>query len=236
MGSPGGNEAPLRFRYPAIRAYERLAGSRTNPRVYLWVVTDRSQTTRCKYAQKLSILAEREDSNRQFSNRTGRPGSGRCIRFEMDRGPKAGYRGGALQSCGPAAIDETPGRLVNSRAATTQNTQKRPRPGHEKPAARSGRAWLDAGISELLPNGPPPSSGNVGYARILFRPQGEGRPPKADSSTTSGCREPSREGVAAGRLGIYFSVSVPRRMVRSTSASLRGSVSAGFGRSPCFPV
>jgi hypothetical protein len=35
---PGGNEAPLRFRYPDICAYERLAGSRTNPRVCLWVI------------------------------------------------------------------------------------------------------------------------------------------------------------------------------------------------------
>jgi hypothetical protein len=42
----------------------------------------------------------------------------------MGRGPKAGYRGGALQSRKPAAIDETPGRLINSRAATTQNAQK----------------------------------------------------------------------------------------------------------------
>src|SRR6266699_1007292 len=64
------------------------------------------------------------DSNRHLSNRTGRPASGRCIRLEMGRGPKAGYRGGALQSCQPAAIDETPGWLINSRAATTQNAQK----------------------------------------------------------------------------------------------------------------
>src|SRR5713101_5552122 len=152
----------------------------------------------------------------------------------MDRLPKAGYRGGALRSCKPAAIDEGPGRLINSRAATTQNAQKpTPNPGTKNPPRRSGRAWLDASISELLPNGPPPSSGKPGH---FSAHQGEGRPPKADSSTTSGCRQPAREGVAAGRLGIYFSVSVPRRMVRSTSASLRGSVSAGFGRSPCFPV
>src|SRR5204862_5704532 len=65
--------------------------------------------------------------------------------------------------------------------------------------------------------------------------QGEGRPPKADSSTTSGCREPAREAVAAGRLIIYFLPGCACRMLRSTSASLRGSVSAGFGRSPCFP-
>jgi hypothetical protein len=61
----------------------------------------------------------------------------------MDRGPKAGYRGGALQSCKPAAIDETPGRLINSRAATTQNAQKQtPDPGTKKPAAeiRAGMA------------------------------------------------------------------------------------------------
>jgi len=42
----------------------------------------------------------------------------------MGRGPKAGYRGGALQGCKPAAIEETPGGLINSRAATTQNAQK----------------------------------------------------------------------------------------------------------------
>src|SRR5438067_2511530 len=38
------------FRYPAIRAYERLAGSRTNPRVYLWVITDWYQLTHRKYS------------------------------------------------------------------------------------------------------------------------------------------------------------------------------------------
>jgi hypothetical protein len=46
------------FRYPAIRAYERLAGSRTNPRVYLWVIIDLSQPTNCKYAQKIDYLAD----------------------------------------------------------------------------------------------------------------------------------------------------------------------------------
>jgi hypothetical protein len=58
----------------------------------------------------------------------------------MGRGPKAGYRGGALQSCQPAAIDETPGRLINSRAATTQNAQK-PTPTRARGAVprRNGR-------------------------------------------------------------------------------------------------
>jgi len=38
-------------------------------------------------------------------SRTERPtGIGRCIWLEMGRGPKAGYRGGALQSRKPAAI------------------------------------------------------------------------------------------------------------------------------------
>jgi hypothetical protein len=46
------------FRYPAIRAYERLAGSRTNPRVHLWVIIDLSQPTNCKYAQKIDYLAD----------------------------------------------------------------------------------------------------------------------------------------------------------------------------------
>jgi hypothetical protein len=36
--------------------------------------------------------------------------------------------------------------------------------------------------------------------------QGKGGPAKADRSKTSGSREPAREGVAAGRLIIYFSV------------------------------
>jgi hypothetical protein len=73
----------------------------------------------------------------------------------MGRGPKAGYRGDALQSCKPASIEETPGRLINSRAATTQNAQKpTPTLGTKNPPRRSGRAWLDASISEILPNGP----------------------------------------------------------------------------------
>ncbi len=117
------------------------------------------------------------DSNRHLSNRTGRPGSGRCIRLEMGRGPKAGYRGGALQSCQPAAIDETPGRLINRPCRhDPKRAEADPDPGTKNPPRRSGRAWLDASISEIQPNGPSPSSGNVGYARTLFRPSG-GRSP-----------------------------------------------------------
>src|SRR5258708_7362784 len=88
------------------------------------------------------------DSNRHLSNRTGRPGWGRGIWWGRGRGPKAGSGGGALQSRKPAAIDETPGRLINSHAATTQNTQKpTPTRARKNPPRRSGRAWLDVGIS-----------------------------------------------------------------------------------------
>jgi len=110
-----------------------------------------------------SVWLRRRDSNRHLSNRTADRDRGDAIRLEMGRGPKAGYRGGALQSCQPAAIDEGPGRLINSRAATTQTHRSRPRPGHEKPAAE-----IRAGIGSTpvfpnsMPNGPPPSSGNVG--------------------------------------------------------------------------
>ena len=55
---PGGNEAPLRFRDPDICAYERLAGSRFDPRVHLWVGSVGYEPTYCKYDHKLDELAE----------------------------------------------------------------------------------------------------------------------------------------------------------------------------------
>jgi hypothetical protein len=79
----------------------------------------------------------------------------------------------------PAAINETPGRLINSRAATTQNAQKPiPTLGTKNPPRRSGRAWLDASISEILPNGPPIKR----ECRLspLFRPSGGRSPSKSD--------------------------------------------------------
>src|SRR5207247_769222 len=54
----GCNEAPLRFRYPDICAYEGLAGSRLDPRVHLWVMSVSSKPTPCKYDHKLDKLAE----------------------------------------------------------------------------------------------------------------------------------------------------------------------------------
>ena len=60
MRAPAAMRLRSGFRYPAIRAYERLTESRTNPRVYSWVSPDWLQTTHCKYSKKLDILAERE--------------------------------------------------------------------------------------------------------------------------------------------------------------------------------
>jgi hypothetical protein len=77
----------------------------------------------------------------------------------MGRGPKAGYRGDALQSCKPASIEETPGRLINSRAATTQNAQKPIPTGARKTRRGDPGGRGSTPISEILPNDLPRQAG-----------------------------------------------------------------------------
>src|ERR1700693_767998 len=85
------------------------------------------------------------DSNRQSLEPNGPAGIGEM--HLVGNGPRSESRiprrrAAKLQ---PAAIDEGPGRLINSRAATPQNAQKPiPTLGTKNPPRRSGRAWLDA--------------------------------------------------------------------------------------------
>ena len=98
-----------------------------------WTCRLRDPAKQAERSQFCSEIWRRgRESSRQSLEPNGRPGTGRCIWFEMGRGPKAGYRGGALQS---SSLRRSTKRQAGSSIAVPprpKTHRSRPRPGHEK--------------------------------------------------------------------------------------------------------